>query len=81
MMKHGLLLIFRVLFIPMEVLFRKLGRCSGKEVSFCSVSAGTCFLMGITFKWGVGEDNQHMWDDGRSQRALLYVIVKDKDCR
>ena len=24
---------------------------------------------------GVGEDNQHLWTDGRSQRSLLYVIL------
>ena len=30
---------------------------------------------------GVGEDNQHLWSDGRSQRALLYVILKGKDCK
>ena len=42
---------------------------------FCSVSGGTLLLMGIIFKWGVGEDNQHLWIDGRSQRALLSRSV------
>ena len=56
----------------MEVLFRKLGCCSGKEVSlFCSCLG--MFINGHIIQMGVGEDNQHLWSDGRSQRSVLYV--------
>ena len=64
----------------MEVLFRKPGCCSGKEVSlFCF--CWDMFINGHIIQMGVGEDNQHLWSDGRSQRSLLYVILKGKDYR
>ena len=44
------------------------------------------FLLGHVYEWAyylnwVGEDNQHLWSDGRSHRSLLYVILKGKDCK
>ena len=64
----------------MEVSFRKLGCCSGKEVSlFCF--CWDLFIKRHIIYMGVGEDNRHLWSDGRSQRSLLYVILKGKDCK
>ena len=66
----------------------KTGMLFRKGSVFCSVSAGICLLKGILFKWGGGggggggrEDNRQLWSDGRSQRSLLYVILKGKDCK
>ena len=39
------------------------------------------FVNGHNIYMGVGGANQHLWSDGKSQRALLYVTLKGKDCR